>query len=68
VPVVPFGGELGTVDADRDQHIAVALFELPQLRKYVETVDSAVGPEIEQDELAAQVAQRQRSCNIDPIE
>jgi hypothetical protein len=40
------------VDADDDEALGVALFELPQLRQAVKAVDSTEGPEVEQDQLA----------------
>ena len=49
------GAELAGVHADDDQLIRVALFQLPQLRQYVDAVDSAVSPEVEQHQLAAQL-------------
>ena len=48
-----FGAELAGVHADDDQLIRVVFFQLPQLRQYVDAVDSAVGPEVEQHQLAA---------------
>ena len=59
----PFGRELGGVDADDDQFVGKLVLELPQLREDVQAVDSAVGPEVEQDQLAAQIGQRQRPAS-----
>ena len=42
-------------------------FELPQLRKDVQAVDSAEGPEVEQDQLAAQVAEGERAPGVEPV-
>ncbi len=50
--------ELRRVHADHDQDVAVLLFERAQLVQHVQAVDAAEGPEIEQDDLAAQVGQR----------
>jgi hypothetical protein len=49
----PFGRELVGMDADDDQFLGKRLLELPQLREDVVTVDSAGGPEVEQDQLTA---------------
>jgi hypothetical protein len=56
----PFGRELGGMNADDDQFTGEFTFQLPQLREDVEAVDSAVGPEVEDDQLAAQVGERER--------
>ena len=52
--------ELRRVDADHDQLVAVFPLEIRQVRHQVQAVDAAVGPEVEQHHLAAQLAQRQR--------
>ena len=63
------GDVLAAVDADDGDVIGVFLFELPQLRKYVDAVDSAVGPEIEEEQLAAEVGEREpASPSVDPVE
>jgi len=36
-------------------------FQLPQLRKYVNAVDSPIGPEVEQEDLASHVSQSERA-------
>ena len=36
-------------------------FQLPQLRKYVNAVDSPIGPEVEQEDLAPQIGQSERA-------
>ncbi len=63
----PFGRELVGMNPDDDQFVDKRAFELPQLREDVVTVDSAGGPEVEQDQLAAQVGQRQRS-GVEPLQ
>ena len=47
--------ELGGVDADDDDLIGVFLFQLGQVGQRVDAVDAAERPEIEDDDLAAQV-------------
>jgi hypothetical protein len=43
--------------------------ELPQLREDVKAVDSAVRPEVEQQDLSADVGEGERaSAGIDPVE
>jgi hypothetical protein len=44
--------ELGGVYADDDNAIREAGFDLPQLRKHVQAVNSTECPEVEQDDLA----------------
>ena len=53
---------------DRDPR-SVSFLELPQLRKNMDAVDSAVGPEIEKEQFAAEVGERQTtSTGVHPIE
>jgi hypothetical protein len=42
-----------TVNSDDDDVVRISLLDLPQLRKNVDAVDSAIGPEIEENDLAA---------------
>ena len=51
--------ELGRVDADGHQDVGVLLLERAQLGQDVQAVHAAEGPEVEQDDLAAQVGQRE---------
>lgn len=45
------------------------LFELPQLRKYVNTVDSPICPEIEEDDFPSQIGQAKRPVSgMYPVE
>ena len=37
------------------------MFELPQLRKYVDAVDSPVGPEVQQQQLPAKIGEAEAS-------
>ena len=48
-------GELGRMDADHNQLICVFRFEALELRNNVHAVDTAIGPEVEQNNLSAQV-------------
>ena len=53
--------ELGAVDADdRQAVLAVALVPGLQVGQGADAVDAAVGPEVDQDDLAAQLPHRQR--------
>ena len=52
--------ELRRVHADDHQHVAVLLLQLAQLVQDVQAVDAAERPEVEDDDLAAQVRQGQR--------
>src|SRR5699024_8164821 len=51
--------ELRGGDADDDEFLGVLLLERAQLVEDVEAVDAAEGPEVQQDDLAAQVRQGQ---------
>ena len=62
------GGELGGVDADDDQLCGVFPFELLQLRDDVHAVDAAVSPEVEQHDLAAQLANRDGPFAVQPLQ
>lgn len=46
-----------TMDADYYQFRFIPLFELPQLREYMDAVDSTIGPEIEQDDFPAKIGE-----------
>ena len=60
---------LAAVHADDDKRVCEFLFELPQLRKNVNAVDSTVRPEIEQDDFPPQVDEPQRSVPcVNPIQ
>ena len=60
--------ELRRVHADHDQLVGEPLLQRPQLVDDVQAVDAAEGPEVEQHEAAAQVAQRDvaRRCSARP--
>ena len=60
---------LPAVDADYYQLALVLRFQLPQLREYVNAVDSAIGPEIEEDDLPLEVRQLEAAASrMDPVE
>ncbi len=59
---------LAGVDADRDQRLAERRLELPDPRQHVQAVDSAVGPEVEQDDPAAKILPGRRSHDVEPLE
>ena len=57
------------VNADHYQLRRISLFELPQLREYVNAVDSPVGPEIEKNNFSAQIDEAQRTvAGMYPVE
>jgi hypothetical protein len=62
-----FGRKLGGVNADHDQFVRECVFEVPQLRDDVVAIDSAVGPKVENDDLAAEVGHRQR-LGVEPLQ
>jgi hypothetical protein len=51
--------ELRRVHPDHDQGVAVLLLDRAQLVQHVQAVDAAERPEVEQDDLPAQVLERQ---------
>jgi hypothetical protein len=55
---VAFGDVLAAVDTDDGDGLGKPMLELPQLRQHMNAVDSTVRPEIEQEQLAAKVAER----------
>ncbi len=50
-----FGGEFRRVNPDDDEMIGEFRFEPPQPRQYMETVNSTIGPKVENHELATEV-------------
>ena len=65
---IAFVVELGRMHADHDQRIAKLGFEALQVRDDVDAVDAAVGPEVEQDDAPAQIGNRQRLLDVDPVQ
>src|ERR671914_2378617 len=63
-----FVGELGRVNADNHQLVGVFFLYFPQLRKNMHTVNSTVGPEVQQYYLAPQLPQGQRTVGVDPLQ
>jgi len=61
-------GELGTVDPDHDQLVGVLRLESLQVGDDVDAVDTPVGPEVEQDQLAAQLCEAQGTLDVEPLE
>ena len=62
------GRELRRMHADDGDLIGKSGLQLAQRRKHVNAVDAAEGPEIENDEFAAEVGQRERCIHIEPLE
>jgi hypothetical protein len=56
------------MDTDDNQSFGILLFESPQLRKDMGAVDSTVGPEIQNHNLASELFHRQRTVGIDPLQ
>jgi hypothetical protein len=66
---VLLGVELRRMHAQHDDRLArEALFDAPQDRDDVHAVDAAVRPEVEDDELTAELAQRERPVRVQPRE
>src|SRR5690606_28453885 len=64
----PLGRELCRMHPDDDQCVRKLPLDLPQLGKQMEAIYSAVGPEIEDHELAAQIGEPQRPLGVEPLE
>jgi hypothetical protein len=62
------GGEFRRVDSDDDDLLGKGLLDPPQGGQDVHAVDAAEGPEIEDDELAAQRRQGERRVDVEPGE
>jgi hypothetical protein len=60
---------LSALDPDYNELSMVPGFELPQLREYMDAVDSAIGPEVEEHDLAPQLGEGEPfpSC-VNPVE
>ena len=61
-------GEFGRVDSDNHQLTGVLLFQFPQLRKNMGAVDSTVGPEVEDDDLAPQFLHGDGAVGVGPFQ
>jgi len=60
---------LAAVNPYDDKLGRVSFFELPQLREYMNAVDSPVRPEIQERDLAAKIDEPQRSpSTVDPVQ
>ena len=60
-------GELGRVNTDDHQMFRVRRGEPLEPRQLVQAIDAPVGPELEQDDLAAKRRQRQRCRDVQPV-
>lgn len=57
------------MNANYDELFFISGFELPQLREYMDAVDSPIGPEIQQNYLAPHVSQAElASACMNPVE
>jgi hypothetical protein len=66
---VAFGDVLAAVHPDDGDGFGKPLLELPQLRQHMDAVDSTVGPEVEEEQLAAKVAECEPpTAGMQPIE
>ena len=60
---------LAALNADDDQVGSKPRFELPQLRKYMDAVDSPISPEIEENGLSAKVDETKRlAAGVNPVD
>ena len=60
---IALGVELAGMDTDDHELILIFFFELGQVRQDVMAIDAAKRPEIEQDDLAAQLGERDRAAS-----
>ena len=63
-----FVGELRRVHADHHQLVAILLLQPAQVGQDVHAVDAAVGPEVEQHDLADERSQRERRWHVQPVD
>ena len=56
------------MDDDHGQFAGVFLFQSPQLREYMGTVDSTVGPEVQDDDFSPEILHGQRAVRVDPLQ
>ena len=66
VLLILLGVELGRVNADHHHVVGIGLLQLLELRQHVHAVDAAVGPEIEDHELAAERLEVDRPRHVQP--
>ena len=65
----PLSMILPAVNADYHQLALILRFELPQLRKYVDAVDSAIRPEVQKDHFPPEFRKLEfPSARMDPVE
>ena len=60
--------ELRRVHADHHELVGEALLERLQIAQHVHAVDAAVGPEVEDHDLAAQLRDRDRRGDVEPVD
>lgn len=57
------------MNANYDELFFVPGFELPQLREYMDAVNSPIGPEIQQNDLAPHISQAELATTcMNPVE
>jgi hypothetical protein len=57
------------LNADDDEFLRVPCFELPQLREYMDAVNSTVGPEIQKNDLSSQIRERKTTpSGVNPVQ
>ena len=57
---------LAGVNTDDDERVSVLFFETGEVRDDLLTVDAAGGPEVQQDDLAAQRFDREGAADVEP--
>ena len=61
-----FGDELGRMYADHNKFIFILYFELREGGENVVAIDTAIGPEVEDDDLAVEILEANRPAGIRP--
>lgn len=60
---------LPALNSNYNELSTVLRFELPQLREYMDAVDSPIGPEVEKDDFTPELSEGQLSASsMDPVE
>src|SRR5258708_40007479 len=61
-------GELGRMNTNDDHFVRIAFLDAAEGRDNVDAVDAALGPEIEDDDTAAQSCDRERCRDVEPLQ
>jgi hypothetical protein len=65
---LPLVGKLCRVDPDDGQALGVPGFQRLQLREDVQAVNSAIGPEVEEDHAPAEIGETEGLRDVEPLQ